>query len=110
MERTAHAVVVPAAFAWTDLGTWSSLWEIEARDAAGNALKGDVVALDTRGSYVRSGGPLVATVGVEDLIVVATRDAMLVVAKSADQQVKALVDILRAQDHPAVSGSPHDGN
>jgi mannose-1-phosphate guanylyltransferase/mannose-1-phosphate guanylyltransferase/mannose-6-phosphate isomerase len=100
MERTAHAVVVPAAFVWADLGAWSSLWEIETRDAAGNVLKGDVVALDTRGSYLRSEGPLVATVGVEDLIVVAMKDAVLVAAKSADQQVRALVDILKAQGHP----------
>lgn len=108
MERTAHAVVLPAAFPWADLGAWSAHWEVGERDAAGNLLAGDVVALETRGSYVRSEGPLVATLGVEDLIVVATRDAVLVAARSADQRVGALAEALRALGHPAATQVPPD--
>lgn len=108
MERTAHAVVLPAAFAWADLGAWSAHWEVGKRDAAGNLLAGDVVALETRGSYLRSEGPLVATLGVEDLIVVATRDAVLVAARSADQRVGALAAALKALGHPAATQVPPD--
>lgn len=106
MEQTVHAAVLPAAFAWSDLGAWSALWEVGARDAAGNVLAGDVIALETRGSYIRSEGPLVATLGVEGLIVVATRDAVLVAARSADQRVGALVEALKARGHPAATQAP----
>lgn len=108
MERTAHAVVLPAAFAWADLGSWSDLWAVGARDAAGNVLAGDVVALETSGSYLRSEGPLVATLGVQDLIVVATRDAVLVAARSADQRVGAVVEALMARGHPAATQATPD--
>src|SRR5690606_16831572 len=70
METTPLAAVPPRALGWSDAGAWSGLWEIAARDGDGNALVGDAIAVDTRNSYVRSEGPLVATVGVEDLVVV----------------------------------------
>lgn len=103
MERTERAAVVPSDFAWSDVGAWSALWQIGAQDAAGNVLIGDVAAQDTRGSYVRSEGPLVVTVGVEDLVVVASPDAVLVTRRDADQGVKGAVDLLKARNHPAAT-------
>lgn len=106
IERTDKAVVLPVEFSWTDIGAWSQVWEISERDADGNSLSGDVKALDTRNSYVRTDGPLVATLGVEDLVVIATSDAVLVARKGADQGVKDLVAALQADRHPAADTSP----
>ncbi|HEY8572893.1 mannose-1-phosphate guanylyltransferase/mannose-6-phosphate isomerase [Phenylobacterium sp.] len=99
MERTARAAVVPSDFLWSDVGAWGALWGLAERDPSGNVAIGDVVAERTAGSYLRSEGPLVAVVGVEDLIVVATPDAVLVAGRHADQEVKALVDRLKATNH-----------
>jgi mannose-1-phosphate guanylyltransferase/mannose-1-phosphate guanylyltransferase/mannose-6-phosphate isomerase len=95
MERTDRAVVIPAPFDWADVGSWSALWETAERDGAGNVAAGSVVMAGTRGSYVRSDGPLVAAIGVEDLIVVATPDAVLVTRRGHDDAVKELVARLR---------------
>ncbi|NFV78533.1 mannose-1-phosphate guanylyltransferase/mannose-6-phosphate isomerase [Magnetospirillum aberrantis] len=98
MEHTRRAAVIPVAdLGWSDVGSWSALWQEETRDEAGNVLKGDVVALDTVNSYVRSEGRLVTTVGVENLVVVATDDAVLVADRNADQDVKLVVDHLNAR-------------
>jgi len=99
MERTDRAAVVPSTFAWSDVGAWSALWELADRDAGDNVQIGDTVAEDTRGSYLRSEGPLIATVGVENLIVIATHDAVLVADRNKDQDVKRLVERLRASNH-----------
>lgn len=96
MERTRLACVVPADFGWTDVGSWSALWEIGERDRFDNVVVGDVLVTATSGSYVRSSGPLVATLGVSNLIVIVTPDAVLVADKSRDQDVKALVERLKA--------------
>jgi mannose-1-phosphate guanylyltransferase/mannose-1-phosphate guanylyltransferase/mannose-6-phosphate isomerase len=103
MERTTKAAVVAADFAWSDVGAWSALWDIAHKDEAGNVLLGDVIALGARGSYIRSEGPLVATVGLEDIIVVAGPDAVLVAHKGADQDVKQVVDALKARNHPTAT-------
>lgn len=95
MERTTKAAVVPSDFPWSDIGSWSALWDISHKDADGTVAIGSVVAIDTVGSYVRSEGPLVATLGVRDLIVVVTPDTVLVVAKDRDQDVKQIVDRLK---------------
>jgi len=97
LERTTHAAVVAAHFAWADLGSWSALRALGDPDGDGNVLTGDVTALGAHGSYIRSEGPLVAVLGVDNLIVVATPDAVLVAARSADQDVKALVEALKAR-------------
>jgi mannose-1-phosphate guanylyltransferase/mannose-6-phosphate isomerase len=91
MERTSRGLVVPLDAGWSDVGSWESLWELGERDAAGNLLQGDVVAVDVTGSYLRSEGPLVAVVGVEGLVVVATPDAVLVADRHRTQEVKRLV-------------------
>jgi mannose-1-phosphate guanylyltransferase / mannose-6-phosphate isomerase len=91
MERTARAAVVPVAMGWSDLGSWDSLWEIGAKDGRGNAILGNVVAEETGNCYLRSEAGLVAAIGVEDLVVVATDDAVMVAPRSRSQEVKQLV-------------------
>jgi mannose-1-phosphate guanylyltransferase/mannose-1-phosphate guanylyltransferase/mannose-6-phosphate isomerase len=99
MERTPHAVVAPTDCAWSDIGAWSALWDLAPKDQDGSATVGDVVALESRDCYIRSDGPLVAALGIRDLIVVATQDAILVAPRDRDQDVKRLVDQLRANGH-----------
>jgi len=94
MERTDKAAVVPVEMGWSDIGSWESLWTASSRDESGNATKGDVLHHGARNSYLRSEGPLVAAVGVEDMVVVATTDAVLVSHKSASQDVKRIVEQL----------------
>ena len=97
MEKTDKAAVVPVQMGWSDIGSWDSLWNATPRDGAGNAMKGDVLQHGARNSYLRSEGPLVAAVGVEDMVVVATADAVLVSHKSAAQDVKQIVEKLKAE-------------
>jgi mannose-1-phosphate guanylyltransferase / mannose-6-phosphate isomerase len=96
MERTGRAALVPCAMGWNDVGSWSSLWEIGSQDDAGNVIEGDVLVHDTRGSFVHSEKILTALVGVRDLVVVVTKDAVLVADKTRAQDVKAIVDRLRS--------------
>jgi mannose-1-phosphate guanylyltransferase/mannose-6-phosphate isomerase len=98
MEQTAKAAVVPVDMAWNDVGAWPALWEISEKDQAENVLLGDVMAIDVRRSYLRSeGGPLTAVVGLEDVVVVATDDAILVASKDHAQGVKKVVEALEKQ-------------
>lgn len=97
MEKTTDAVVVPLDAGWSDVGSWSSLWSISAKSDDGNVFKGDVLSEKTRNTYVHADSRLVATVGVESLVVVETKDAVLVAHKDAVQDVKAIVDKLRGQ-------------
>ena len=94
MERTRKAAVVPVEMGWSDIGSWESLWAASPKDGNGNCLHGDVLQEDSTNSYLRSDGPLVAAVGVEDLVVVATVDAVLVSRKNASQDVKKIVERL----------------
>lgn len=94
MEHTPKAAIVPVEMGWSDIGSWEALWDASDKDIGGNALKGDVLHHATRNSYLRSEGPLVAAVGVEDLVVVATKDAVLVSRKDASQDVKKIVEQL----------------
>ncbi len=98
MEQTSMAAVVPTDPGWNDIGSWASLWDIADKDAQENVLIGDVITVRTSGSYVRSTNRLVAVVGVEDIIVVDTPDALLVVSKDSAQDVKEIVEVLRADD------------
>lgn len=106
MERTQRASVIPGDFGWSDAGTWSSLWENASHDANGNVLLGDAIAYNTRNSYIRSEGPVVAALGVQDIVVIATGDAVLVAARQADQDVGKLVDLLKRGGHAAATVSP----
>jgi mannose-1-phosphate guanylyltransferase/mannose-6-phosphate isomerase len=94
MERTSRAAVVPVEMGWSDIGSWESLWDSSVKDTGGNVLHGDVLHEGCASSYLRSDGPLVAAVGVEDLVVVATVDAVLVSRKNASQDVKKIVERL----------------
>ncbi|WP_269333914.1 mannose-1-phosphate guanylyltransferase/mannose-6-phosphate isomerase [Futiania mangrovi] len=100
MEKTDKAVVLPVDLGWSDIGSWSALWDVGDRDGAGNRVQGDVLALDTENSLLRSDGPLVAAVGVRDLVVVATPDAVMIAPRERAQDVKSLVDALKAQGRP----------
>ncbi len=96
MERTNLACVVPLDAGWSDIGSWSSLWESGGKDASGNMTHGDVITADTRNSIVHAESRLVATVGVDDLIVVETQDAVLVTTRERAQEVKQVVARLAA--------------
>jgi len=96
MEHASHAAVVPVEMGWNDVGSWQSLWDISPRGEEGNAIIGDVIAENSRNSYIRSEGPLVAAVGVENLVVVATKDAVLVSHRDSTQDVKKIVERLEA--------------
>ena len=90
MEKTRHAAVVDAGFDWSDVGTWSAVWEAAVRDEAGNVAIGDAVLLDSTGSYVRSSRPRVGVVGLSDAVVVATDDAVLVTTRGHADRVRDL--------------------
>ncbi len=95
MEHTAQAAVIPAEFEWSDVGSWAALWDLAEKDAAGNAARGDVKLQDTRGSFVFAERRLVATLGVEDLIIVDSDDALLVADRSRSQDVREVVEDLK---------------
>ncbi|MFZ4761642.1 MAG: mannose-1-phosphate guanylyltransferase/mannose-6-phosphate isomerase [Alphaproteobacteria bacterium] len=97
MEKTDHSAVVDASFGWTDIGSWSALWDLHSKDTNGNVVVGDVLLEDTKNSYIRSGNQLIALVGVENLVVVATNDAVLVTTREKAQEVKKLVEQLKKQ-------------
>ncbi|WOF77585.1 mannose-1-phosphate guanylyltransferase/mannose-6-phosphate isomerase [Pseudomonas sp. FeN3W] len=109
MEHTDAGVVVPLDAGWNDLGSWAAILDVSERDADGNGLQGDVMAVDTRNSLVQSHHRLVTTVGVEGLVIIETKDAVLVAHKEQCQQVKAIVQRLQAEEreehasHPLVS-------
>lgn len=96
MEKTADAVVVPLGAGWTDVGSWSALWDVSPKDDAGNAVQGDAILQDSVGTYVHASNRLVATVGVQNLVVVETKDAVLVASKDRVQDVKKVVEQLKA--------------
>jgi mannose-1-phosphate guanylyltransferase/mannose-6-phosphate isomerase len=98
IEKAANAAVVPVAMGWNDVGSWGSLWEIAQRGTDGNVIQGNVVTEGARNCYFRSEGPMVAAVGIEDMVVVATKDAILVSHRDASQDVKKIVDQLAGQD------------
>jgi mannose-1-phosphate guanylyltransferase len=95
MEKADKVAVLPVAIGWSDIGSWDALHAVAARDAAGNAIAGDVLALDARNCLIRSEGPLVAAIGVEDLVVIATADAVLIVPRAQSQRVKEAVEALK---------------
>jgi mannose-1-phosphate guanylyltransferase/mannose-6-phosphate isomerase len=96
MEKTDRAAIVPSTMGWSDVGSWSALWEIQEQDADKNVALGDVIAQDSTGCYVRSEKKLTALVGVRNLVVVVTEDAVLVADRARTQDVKALVDRLNS--------------
>jgi len=100
MERTGKAAVMRADVGWSDVGEWSAVWRLSPRDANGNSLRGRAVAIDSENVLVRSEGRLAAVVGLRDIVVIATADAVLVADRSQTEKVKALVERLKAEGQP----------
>jgi len=100
MEKTDRAAVVAGDFRWSDIGSWDALFDITPPDAAGNVVHGPAVTLDATGCVLHSDGQLVTAVGVKDLVVVSTSDAVMVVPRSRAQEVKELVAKLKADKRP----------
>jgi len=102
MEKTSDAVMVPLNAGWSDIGSWSAIWDSGEKNEQGNLFKGDVLSENTSDSYVHATHRLVTTVGVENLIIVETKDAVLVAHKDHVQDVKKIVDQLKGckrQEH-----------
>jgi len=94
MEQTTHAAVMPADFGWNDIGSWHALMSAQPRNDDDNVLHGDVIAEDVSGSYIRTEGPLVAALGLNDIVVIATEDAILVTSADRCADVGHMVDAL----------------
>jgi mannose-1-phosphate guanylyltransferase len=97
MEKTGDAVVVPMDAGWSDIGSWSSLWDISEKDVKGNAIYGDVMIHESNNSYIRTDGKLVAAIGVDDLVILSTKDVLVVAHKDSVQDVKAVAQKLKAE-------------
>ena len=97
MERTDSAVMVPADIGWTDVGAWSALWEVGAKDENGNVRIGDVLSHDSHNCYIRSETMLTTAVGMEDAIIVVTDDVVMVAARDRVGEIKTLVEELKRQ-------------
>ena len=95
-EKTDRAAMIPVDMAWSDVGSWGALHDIADANGDGNVTSGDVVISDSRGCYVRAESRLVALVGVEDLVIVETADAVVVLPRARAQDVKAIVEALKA--------------
>lgn len=101
MERSNNVAVIPAAFEWSDIGSWSALSQLVEPDGNMNRIIGDAVAVDTKNTYIQSEGRLVAAVGIDELIIVDTGDAVLVTRPDCVQDVKKVVQQLKTEDHEA---------
>lgn len=102
MERTAHAAVIPTRFHWSDVGTWPSLADALEADEDGNILTGDIEAIDCKNSYLRGEGVTLTALGVDDLIVVATGDAVFVAPRSRAHDVKKILAELKVKGPPSL--------
>lgn len=102
MEPTTSAAVVPTDPGWNDIGSWASLWAIADKDGSGNVALGDVELENVNDSYIRGGSKLVAVVGVDNIVIVDTPDALLVTTREKAQEVKSIVDRLLANNRPEV--------
>lgn len=100
MEKSSNAAMIPLDAGWSDVGSWSALQDVTPSDADGNALNGDVLVHDCKDSFVQAESRLVAAVGLRDLIIVETKDSVLVADRHRSQEVKELVNLLKAQDRP----------
>ncbi len=95
MEKAENVYVTQCEFGWSDVGSWDETYRLSRKDANANSIIGDVVTIDTQRSFIRTAGKMVATVGVEDLIIVDTPDALLICKRGQSQRVQAVVDYLR---------------
>ncbi len=107
MERTDRAAVIEADYAWSDLGSWNALWDMSPKDEAGNAVRGNVSLADTRNSYVASEDIHTAVVGLDDIAVITTKDAVLVARRDVGNELKLLVSTLRGDQSTARLADEH---
>ncbi|AZW04087.1 TPA: mannose-1-phosphate guanylyltransferase/mannose-6-phosphate isomerase [Escherichia coli] len=98
MEKTKNCVVCPVDIGWSDVGSWHSLWDVSEKTQTGDACKGDIITYKTKNNYIYSESALVAAVGVEDIVIVQTKDAILVSKKTDVQDVKKIVEMLKEQE------------
>jgi len=98
MEKSNNVVVVPLDAQWNDIGTWSALYDIGEKDSSGNVIQGDVFIEDTTNTYIQANHHMVATIGVQDLVIVDTPNATLITTKDKAQEVKQIVELLQEQD------------
>ncbi|GAA6138998.1 mannose-1-phosphate guanylyltransferase/mannose-6-phosphate isomerase [Arenicella sp. 4NH20-0111] len=103
MEKTSKAKVIPLNAGWSDVGSWAALWEVSEKDSNGNALIGDVLTHDTTNTHIYSESKLVSAVGVDDLVIVETADAVMVANKGDSQNVKEIVKKLKSENRSQVS-------
>ncbi|MHB8908955.1 MAG: mannose-1-phosphate guanylyltransferase [Syntrophales bacterium] len=94
MEKAEGVLVIPGNFGWSDLGSWDALWEVSEKDENGNAVRGEFIGIDAANSLIHSPGKLVALVGVKDLLVVETKDALLICRRGRSQDVKKVVEAI----------------
>jgi mannose-1-phosphate guanylyltransferase / mannose-6-phosphate isomerase len=106
MEHTDKAAVVPASLGWSDVGTFEALWHVGARDTAGNVVLGNAVVEDVRNSYLRADHGLIAALGIEDLVVVVTSDAVLVAPRTRSQDLKLLVQRMEGEGRTELVSHP----
>ena len=106
LEHTDRAVVMPADFSWDDLGSWDALWRIAGQDKTGNYKKGAVYTHDVSGSYLRSEGPVLTVLGMEDVVAVAMPDAVFVAPKARSEEVKNLVGEMKKAGQVQVTENP----
>lgn len=102
MEKTEHAVVIPLNANWNDVGAWNSVWEVSQKDGNGNSIRGDVIAQDTRNSLIHAETRLVSTLGLENIVVIETADAVLVANQSKVQDIKKIVEKLKSTQRSEV--------
>lgn len=100
LEKTTDAAVIPLDAGWNDIGSWSSLWQIEQKDVDKNVLNGDVITHSTKNSYIKSEDKLVTTIGINDLIIISTKDAVLVADKKSAEKTKLIINELKNKKRP----------
>ena len=103
MEKTEHAIVIPLDAEWSDVGSWSALWDVSEKDDDGNVVKGDVIVHNSHNNYIRAEHRLVSTVGLENIVIVETADAVVVANKDQSQDIKKVVDKLRFRSREELS-------
>ena len=107
-ERTSAIALAPVNIEWDDVGAWNSVYNVNERTAEGNVVSGDVITLQTRNSFIQSDDRLVTVIGMSDLIVVDTKDALLITDRKNAQMVKILVDQLKERGRPEVKSHPYE--
>ena len=99
MEKTKSSIVMPLNVGWSDIGSWKSIWEIEDKDPKENVSMGKVYLKNSRNCYVRSDNRLIVGIGLDDLIIVETRDAILITKNNSDQEVKNVLNELKENSY-----------